>query len=158
MRTAAKRDTPERACIEEAKRLNAEVFQVSGAGLLDTLVAYRGSLWWVEVKRPGKPLKPKQELTLMRLHCAGVSAFVVENPAQMRALIDGRLAPWSPGSRSVEGEKARKHRSGYSRARKRDEQCVMSHCPTSRLPDEYFCAMHHIWPTERATCAGEGKK
>lgn len=148
MRTAAKRDTPERACINEAKRLNAEVFQVSGAGLLDTLVAYKGSLWWVEVKRPGEPLKPKQENVLLRLHAADVAAYVVESPAQMRALIGGRLAPWSPGSRPVEGQTKRKHLPGHSRARTFEEMCKGPECSRSRAPTSYFCAK----------CAEEGKR
>lgn len=142
MRTAAKRDDPERACIREAERLNAEVFQVSGAGLLDTLVAYKGSLWWVEVKRPGEPLKPKQEKTLQKLHLADVAAYVVETPADMRALIEGRLAPWSPGSRAVEGEKVREHVPGKSKARTVGELCREDCCPRSRAPGSLYCIEH----------------
>lgn len=142
MRTAAKRDTPEKACIQEAERLNAEVFRVSGPGLLDTLVAYEGNLWWVEVKRPGEPLKPRQEAVLLRLYLADVSAYVVENPAQMRALIEGRLAPWSPGSRPVEGKKKREHRPGYDRARTVDELCAVPCCPLSHLPTSRGCSKH----------------
>lgn len=146
MRRAAKRDTPERACIREAERLNAEVFQVSGAGLLDTLIAHAGNLWWAEVKRPGEPLKPKQEKVLLRLHLAGVSAYVVENPADMRALIEGRLAPWAPGSRPVEGEKKRPHRPGYDRARLGEPTCAEDFCATSRLPTKAKCAKHEGKP------------
>lgn len=140
MRTAAKRDSPERSCIREAERLNAEVFQVSGAGLLDTLVAHKGALYWVEVKRPGEPLKPKQEKTLLRLHLADVSAYVVERPEDMRALIERRLAPWSPGARPVEGQKKREHRPGYSKARHVEEMCIRDGCTGSRLTPLLTCA------------------
>lgn len=142
MRTAAKRDTPERACIREAQRLNAEVFQVSGAGLLDTLVAYRGNLWWVEVKRPGEPLKPKQEKVLLRLHLQDVSAYVVEQPEDMRALIEGRLRPWSPGARPVEGMKEKPHRPGVDKARNVAEMCTATGCTTSRAPGSHGCKKH----------------
>lgn len=142
MRTAARRDGPERACIKEAERLGAQVFQVSGAGLLDTLVAYFGRLWWVEVKRPGKPLKPKQEETLMRLQRAGVPAFIVETPADMRALLDGKLTRWEPGSRPVEGAKKRKHRPGYDRPANTLDFCERDYCGRSKLPGLHFCAEH----------------
>lgn len=142
MRTAAKRDTPEKACIHEAERLNAEVFQVSGAGLLDTLVAHKGALYWVEVKRPGEPLKPRQETTLLRLHLADVSAYVVERPEDMRALLEGRLAPWSPGSRSVEGKRKRPHQPGWDKARTYMEGCREEFCSRSCVPRASLCEFH----------------
>lgn len=139
MRTAAKRDTPERACIREGQRLNADIFQVSGAGLLDTLVAHRGALWWVEIKRPGEPLKPRQEKVLLRLYSQDVPGYIVETPADMRALIEGRLVPWSPGSRAVEGQKARKHVPGKSRMRTTREGCETDGCATSKAPGSSYC-------------------
>lgn len=141
-RRAAKRDTPEKACIREAERLNAEVFQVSGTGLLDTLVAHKGALYWVEVKRPGEPLKPRQEKTLLRLHLADVSAYVVERPEDMRALLEGRLTPWSPGSRLVEGQKKRPHRLGVDRAQSVAEMCRAEGCARSRGMLSTYCLKH----------------
>lgn len=142
MRTAAKRDTPERECIREAQRLNAEVFQVSGAGLLDTLVAYKGALWWVEVKRPGEPLKLKQEKVLLRLHLQDVAAYVVERPEDMRALIEGRLSPWSPGVRHVEGVRTKPHRPGVDKARSVAEMCTAPGCTMSRVEGSHGCEKH----------------
>ena len=67
MRTAAKRDTPERAIIAAAESLGAVVLQVSGVGLPDTLVLHKGRVYLVEVKRQGKPLTDAQDKTFKRI-------------------------------------------------------------------------------------------
>lgn len=142
-RHAAKRDTVERSCISAAESMGAAVFCVSGAGLLDLLVAHDGALLPVEVKEPGEPLTTAQAETLQRLWGVDVSAWVVESPEDMRALLSGTLPRWTPGARAVEGEKKRTHRPGRDKARSVVEACVEPHCVTSRAPGGTRCAKHN---------------
>ena len=142
VRTAAKRDTPERDIIAAAEALGAVVLQVSGVGLPDTLVCHRGRTYLVEVKRPKKGLTHAQGLTFKRIHESGVPVYVVETPEQMRRLLEEDIPEWRPDSRPVEGEKKRPHRPGHSRARTLEECCKLPTCRTSAVLGDYFCAKH----------------
>ena len=55
-----RRDTAEKPIIEALKAVGAEVWQISGRGLPDLLVRYRGRLWAGEVKSKGGRLEPTQ--------------------------------------------------------------------------------------------------
>ena len=55
-----RRDLAEKPIVEALKAVGAEVWQISGRGLPDLLVRYRGRLWAGEVKSPKGKLEPTQ--------------------------------------------------------------------------------------------------
>ncbi len=76
LRYAAKRDANESGIIECLLKAGCTVDQISGTGTPDLLVGYRGYNILMEVKMPGKKLRPAQE----KWHSAwNGSSFVVES-------------------------------------------------------------------------------
>lgn len=145
-RRAARRDTPEAGIIAAAEALGAVVLQVSGVGLPDTLVCHGGRTYLVEVKRPGKSLTEAQALTFARIHLSGVPVYVVECAEDMRLMlaepgVHDAFLRWSPGARTVDGQKKRKHRPGHDRPTRSADFCETQFCPRSRLPGLTMCAM-----------------
>jgi len=72
MRTAAKRDKNEKAIVATLEALGATVIRINQKDTFDLLVAYRGSLYAIEVKNP--EYRPKQKppdsmLTAGELKC-----------------------------------------------------------------------------------------
>lgn len=62
-------------------------------GLPDRLVLLPGGVAaFVELKAPGKPLRPAQARWISRLHALGFFAYVIDHPDQASALA-GKLAP-----------------------------------------------------------------
>jgi len=58
MRTAAKRDENEPEIIEALQAIGAKVKQLSQKDCPDLVVGFRGRISLIEVKMPGKPLRP----------------------------------------------------------------------------------------------------
>lgn len=148
-RTAAKRDGNEPDIIRAARALGAVVLQQSGEGLPDLLVAHKGTMYLVEVKMPGAPLKPAQAETFAVLHAVGVPIYVVETPEQMQTIIRGPAMRyedmplrWLPNARPVEGKRKRPQRPGVDKARNVAELCCADGCSRSRATGSYGCEKH----------------
>jgi hypothetical protein len=62
VRHGAKRDTNERDIVEYLRRSGCTVDRISGTGVPDLLVGYHGLNILIEVKMPGKKLRPAQEI------------------------------------------------------------------------------------------------
>lgn len=61
VRHAAKRDANEGEIVDCLRKLGCKVDRISGTGVPDLLVGYRGHNLLMEVKMPGKKLRPAQE-------------------------------------------------------------------------------------------------
>ncbi len=66
MRRAAKRDVNEPEIVAALERVGAVVFRVSGAGLPDLLVSFRGRWTPIEVKSGKNKLTEAQAASFMR--------------------------------------------------------------------------------------------
>lgn len=84
-RRAARRDASEREVIEALVEGGAKVQQLSGAGVPDLLVAYRGVIRLVEVKSGGGRLT--QEQVAWHDAWAMVRPSIVRNGAQAKKLL-----------------------------------------------------------------------
>ena len=78
-RRAPRRDSNEREVIDALAAIGAAVLPLSGAGVPDLLVAYRGRLYLLEVKGPKGTLTPEQQATAAMLGHASVPVHVVRN-------------------------------------------------------------------------------
>lgn len=86
MRRAARKDTNHNAVLQVARDIGAEVLDLHAlGGALDALVGYRGRLWLVEVKRPGKraQLTPAERETIAGFQRVGVAPLVVETADEL---------------------------------------------------------------------------
>lgn len=66
-RRAAKRDINEGEIIDALRAVGASVYPVSGAGIPDTIVIFRGQVYLLEVKNRGGKLTEAQE-TFFSVH------------------------------------------------------------------------------------------
>jgi hypothetical protein len=61
VRHAAKRDANEGVIVEYLRKAGCKVDRISGTGTPDLLIGYHGINLLMEVKMPGKKLRPAQE-------------------------------------------------------------------------------------------------
>lgn len=105
-RRAAKRDAVEPAIIATLRAHGAVVWQMSGAGITDTLVFYRRRLgrsmdrerrtFVAEIKgAKGKPT-PAQVKRWTELANYGFSVFILRTPEDAVAMLNNALSPWEP--------------------------------------------------------------
>jgi hypothetical protein len=88
LRRAARRDEAEPAIIEALEAVLATVQQISGEGMPDLLVGYRGRTVLLEVKSAGGRLTPAQEAWLA--WWCGSPVVVVTTPAEALAAVGAR--------------------------------------------------------------------
>ncbi len=82
-RQAAKRDSNERPIIDALKAAGATVYQISENDLWDLIVGFRGDTYLVEVKQPGKGLRPGQEETF-KTWSGGLIAIIHSVPEALQ--------------------------------------------------------------------------
>lgn len=149
MRRAAKRDDNERAIIKTWEAMGAYVESVSGPGLVDTLVHYKGQLYRAEVKGAKRGLTKKQVENFERASRAGVPTYIIRTTAHATALLgvgSVRAPFWSPDGGALAGaaRKARAFRPGTDKARTLAESCKVDCCIISAVPgtNPPRCAAH----------------
>jgi hypothetical protein len=152
-RHAKKRDDNERAIIKTWEARGAYVEEVSGPGLADALVHYKGEIYRAEVKGAKRGLTPKQVENFTRAYKADVPTYIIRSVEDARDLLEAmsgtlllvRLA-WDPKKGALAGaaRKERSFRPGTDRARTLAESCKVDCCITSAVPGSTppRCAAH----------------
>lgn len=151
MRRAAKRDANERAIIKTWEALGAYVEVVSGPGLADTLVHYRGELFRAEVKGAKRGLTKRQVENFKSAYEAGVFTYILRSPDDAYVLLREQyldahrsLLVWTPAHGALAGaeRKERAFRPGTDKARTVEELCARDGCGRSKSPGLGECAPH----------------
>lgn len=141
MRRAAKRDDVEREIIKAWETMGAYVESVSGPGLADTLVHYRGQVYRAEVKGAKRGLTPKQVENFTKAFNAGVPTYIIRTTGEAVILLRGDAVTiprlrWKPEHGALAGaaRKERPFRPGTDKARTLAESCKEAFCNTSAVP------------------------
>jgi len=82
-----KRDQNEPAVIHELEARGVTVRKIAQKDLPDLRCDYKGILFEVEVKMPGKKLRDGQEKYFAAARERGVPVFVVEEPGEIQVLL-----------------------------------------------------------------------
>ena len=151
MKLAAKRDKNEGGIIDVWNAMGAYVERISGPGLADTLVHYKGQFFRAEVKGAKCGLTPKQVKNFTKAYEAGVPTFIIRTTDDAKWMLEchrGTLLyaalTWKPemGAMAGASRKERPFRPGTDRTRTLAECCSRDGCATSRSPGMSECAGH----------------